>query len=135
MPFPLPSFLFFYFRSFLVESIRERRTRSSNGGNGKGKSFHLSTLEDLAVGMLAGALSRFFTTPLSNVTVRLQTSATAKSKDDKGKGKEKAAADDSESDDEDEYGSGPGIAETMQQIVKEKGVAGEHGCRSYITAY
>lgn len=74
--------------------------------------------------MLAGALSRFFTTPLSNVTVRLQTAATSKSKDEKGKGKAKAS-DDSESDDEDEYSSGPGIMETMHEIVKEKGVAGE----------
>lgn len=75
--------------------------------------------------MLAGAASRFFTTPLSNVTVRLQTSATAKSKDEKGKGKEAGAQkEDSESEDEDEYGSGPGIFETMHEIVKEKGIAG-----------
>lgn len=122
----LSNFLFFYFRGFLVERVRERRI-SSSGGSSKANSakFALTTAEDLIVGMLAGALSRFFTTPLSNVTVRLQTSATAKEKkeDDKGKGKE-VEANDSESDDEDEYGSGPGIMETLQQIRKEKGIAG-----------
>lgn len=117
----LSNFLFFYFRGFLVETLRRRRSASLRGE--KVKTFRLSTVEDLCVGMLAGAISRFFTTPLSNVTVRLQTSATPKAKDDKGKGKEKAS-DESESDDEDEYGSGPGIFETMRDIVQEKGVVG-----------
>lgn len=126
----LSNFLFFYFRGFLVERVRERRissSSSSSSGSEKAASakFALTTAEDLIVGMLAGALSRFFTTPLSNVTVRLQTNATAKKKQEDGKGKGKEVESlDSESDDEDEYGSGPGILETMQEIQKEKGIAG-----------
>lgn len=80
-------------------------------------------MEDLLVGMVAGAASRFFTTPLSNVTVRMQTTATAKPKTEKGKAKAKDD-DNSDSDDEDEYGNGTGIVGTMREIVKEKGIAG-----------
>lgn len=130
------SFLFFFFRSFFVERVRRRRTAdapyASKGE--KAPSFALTAAEDLIIGMVAGAASRFFTTPLSNVTVRMQTSATAKSKGDagnkgkenaKGKGKEQAKPPaESESDDEDEYGSGTGITAMMREILAEKGVAG-----------
>lgn len=92
----------------------------------------LSAAEDLAAGMLAGIASRFFTTPLSNVTVRLQTSSTAKEKreeDAKGKGKQvEKAVHESDSDDEGEYNDAPGIVDTLRQIVKEKGIGGACVC-------
>lgn len=128
----LSNFLFFFFRSFLIEKIRLRKAASSASGsgpafNGKGsdsKAITLSAAEDLAAGMLAGMASRFFTTPLSNVTVRHQTSSVAK-QSEKEKGKAKSVEDDSDSSDDDgEYSDEPGILETLQQIVAEKGIAG-----------
>jgi adenine nucleotide transporter 17 len=74
--------------------------------------------------MLAGMASRFFTTPLSNVTVRHQTSSVAKLKEDEGKGKGKST-EESDSDEDGEYSDEPGIYETLRQIVAEKGIAGE----------
>ena len=88
--------------------------------------------------MLAGMASRFFTTPLSNVTVRHQTSSIAKEKQGEGKGKEKAKDKNNDSDsddDEGEYSDEPGIFETLQQIVNEKGIAGAfffHHFPSYV---
>jgi adenine nucleotide transporter 17 len=129
--FLLQSFLFFFFRSFLIERLKVRKQSSSmpmeksKGDSSKPRT--LSAAEDLLAGMLAGIASRFFTTPLSNVTVRHQTSSTAKAKDESAKGKEKASAPpDSDSDEEGEYSDQPGIIETLRQIVEEKGVAGEY---------
>lgn len=84
----------------------------------------LNAAEDLIAGMLAGMASRFFTTPLSNVTVRHQTSSVAKQKESDAKGKGKEVADDSDSDEDGEYSDEPGIVETLRQIVNEKGIAG-----------
>jgi adenine nucleotide transporter 17 len=127
----LSNFLFFFFRSFLIEKIRLRKASSSGStaSNGKergsdSKGITLSAAEDLAAGMLAGMASRFFTTPLSNVTVRHQTSSVAKQAEE-GKGKGKSVEDSDSSDDDGEYSDEPGIVETLQQIVAEKGVAGE----------
>ena len=120
---PLSSFLFFFFRSFLIERLQARKSPASSGSKAKPGAVTLSAGEDLAAGMLAGVASRFFTTPLSNVTVRHQTSSTAKEKQADAKGKEKEGAE-SDSDDEGEYSDEPGIIETLGQIVKEKGVAG-----------
>lgn len=131
----LSNFFFFYFRGFLIEKVLARKSArqaaapTSRGEKSATATITLSAAEDLAVGMLAGIASRFFTTPLSNVTVRHQTSATAKEKEGtnvKGKEKEVEKRDnDSDSDEEGEYGDGPGIVETLKQIVEEKGVAGE----------
>lgn len=87
----------------------------------------LSAAEDLAAGMLAGMASRFFTTPLSNVTVRHQTSSVAKEKtttEQKGKGKANSNSDSDTSDDEGEYSDEPGIIDTLREITREKGIAG-----------
>lgn len=56
--------------------------------------------------------------------MRHQTSASASEK--KGDNKEPEKKEDSDSEDEDgSYNDGPGIFETLQDIVKEKGVLGE----------
>jgi hypothetical protein len=74
----LDSFLFFLF----YEWFRARRTavaQRRQGGKSKGR---LGVLEELAVGMAAGACSRAFTTPISNVVTRKQTAALVKSHED-----------------------------------------------------
>ena len=106
------SFLFFYFRSFFIEQVLARKRTSG------ARKPVLSPAEDLAVGALAGIASRLFTTPLSNVTVRKQTAASACTAHKKSSGD-----DDSESDEE-TYGDTSSIADTLREIVREKGVAG-----------
>jgi Mitochondrial carrier protein len=60
------SFLFFLFYNYL----RSRRLQK----NGT-KSTTLPALDELAVGALAGACSKFFTTPISNIVTRKQTAS------------------------------------------------------------
>lgn len=59
------AFLFFLFYNY----FRDRRLRSS------GSNTSLPVLDELAVGALAGAASRFFTTPISNIVTRKQTAS------------------------------------------------------------
>ena len=60
------SFLFFLAYNFL----RQTRIRSS-----KSSSKHLPVIDELSVGFLAGAFSKFFTTPIANIVTRKQTSS------------------------------------------------------------
>jgi hypothetical protein len=87
------SFLFFLFYNFL----REKRLRRN--GN---KTTTLPVLDELTVGALAGATSKFFTTPISNIVTRKQTHSLRNS---------------SNSPD-------PSVAEIVQQIRSEKGLQG-----------
>lgn len=59
------SFLFF----LVYDSLRRSRTR-----NRKAKSAHLSAIDELGIGFLAGAFCKFLTSPLANVVTRKQTS-------------------------------------------------------------
>ncbi|KAI1106912.1 mitochondrial carrier domain-containing protein [Jackrogersella minutella] len=70
----LDSFLFFLF----YEWIRSTRL-SSRGrrGGGEKSMLGLGALEELVVGVIAGACTRFFTTPLANVVTRKQTGSLA----------------------------------------------------------
>ena len=60
------SFLFFLAYNFL----RRTRIRSS-----KSSSRHLSIIDELSVGSMAGAFSKFLTTPIANIVTRKQTSS------------------------------------------------------------
>ncbi len=60
------SFLFFLAYNFL----RQSRIRSSSSS-----SKHLPVIDELSVGFLAGALSKFLTTPIANIVTRKQTSS------------------------------------------------------------
>jgi Mitochondrial carrier protein len=62
----LDSFLFFLFYNFL----RQRRIARLGGGKKR-----LPVLDELSVGMMAGAVSKFFTTPVANIVTRKQTAA------------------------------------------------------------
>ncbi|SPO30831.1 related to ANT1 - Peroxisomal transporter of adenine nucleotides (ATP, AMP) - member of the mitochondrial carrier family (MCF) [Ustilago trichophora] len=124
----LSNFLFFYFRSFFMEAVVQRKQANLPPSSGKAKGqgqggIAISAAEDLAIGALAGIVSRFFTTPLSNVTVRMQTSANPKQKS-KEQQKKELNGSDSESDDEGGYSESAGIADVLRQIVAEKGWLG-----------
>ncbi|GAC96040.1 mitochondrial carrier protein [Pseudozyma hubeiensis SY62] len=127
----LSNFLFFYFRSFFMDAVKERKRAKlpppPANGKGKGKAIVITAAEDLAIGALAGIVSRFFTTPLSNVTVRMQTSANPKEKAKEQEEKRKSngqPSSDSESDDEGGYAASAGITDVLRQIVAEKGWLG-----------
>ncbi len=131
----LSNFLFFYFRSFFMDAVKERKRAklppSPAKGKGKAPSIVITAAEDLAIGALAGIVSRFFTTPLSNVTVRMQTSATPKEKtkeQQEASAKRKEAntqpSSDSESDDEGGYAESAGITDVLREIIAEKGWLG-----------
>ncbi|KAI1144607.1 mitochondrial carrier domain-containing protein [Hypoxylon sp. FL0543] len=68
----LDSFLFFlfyeWFRSARLQASSSRRRR-------RGEAPGIGMLEELAVGMAAGACSRFFTTPIANIVTRKQTAS------------------------------------------------------------
>ena len=66
------SFLFFLAYNFL----RQTRIRSS-----KSSSSHLTIIEELSVGSLAGAFSKFLTTPIANIVTRKQTSSMLSARD------------------------------------------------------
>lgn len=110
-----------------MEAVLKRKKANAPAPNAKGKTpaVIITAAEDLAIGALAGIVSRFFTTPLSNVTVRMQTAATPKAKPAAEEKTDAAKpSSDSESDDEDGYAESPGIVEVLRQIVAEKGYAG-----------
>ncbi|KAI9837801.1 MAG: hypothetical protein M1819_006735 [Sarea resinae] len=60
------SFLFFLAYNFLRQQRQQQRSRSAA---------NLSIVDELGVGILAGAISRFITMPMSQVVTRKQTSA------------------------------------------------------------
>lgn len=66
------SFLFFLGYNFL----RQSRMRSS-----KASSKHLPVIDELSVGFLAGAFSKFLTTPIANIVTRKQTSSMLSGRD------------------------------------------------------
>ena len=66
------SFLFFLAYNFL----RQTRIQSS-----KSASKYLSVIDELSVGFLAGAFSKFLTTPIANIVTRKQTSSMLSGRD------------------------------------------------------
>ncbi|KAF6225190.1 hypothetical protein HO133_010387 [Letharia lupina] len=66
------SFLFFLAYNFL----RQTRIQSS-----RSSSKHLPVIDELGVGFLAGALSKFLTTPVANIVTRKQTSSMLSGRD------------------------------------------------------
>lgn len=92
------SFLFFLFYNFLRQSRIQRSGSTSKS---------LPALDELAVGALAGACSKFFTTPLANIVTRKQTAAMIASR---SKSSSKLAE--------------PSVAEIANQIRSEKGIQG-----------
>ncbi|KAI9799939.1 MAG: hypothetical protein M1825_004310 [Sarcosagium campestre] len=94
----LDAFLFFLFYNFL----RQKKLRSRGSG-----AKALPVLEELNVGMLAGAMSKLLTTPLANIVTRKQTSALIASR---SMNSSKPVQ--------------PSVRDIIKQIRAEKGVAG-----------
>ncbi|KAI0455184.1 mitochondrial carrier domain-containing protein [Xylaria acuta] len=91
----LDSFLFFLFYDWF-RSLRLRSRRRA----GRAKWRGLGVVEELAVGMAAGACSRTFTTPIANIVTRKQTATLV------------------------DPSSALGVREIMRRIQEEKGIAG-----------
>ncbi|KAJ5093530.1 hypothetical protein N7456_009391 [Penicillium angulare] len=94
----LDSFLFF----LAYNTVRQRRiiARVGSARAAKNKNVVLPILDELAVGVVAGAFAKLFTTPLANIVTRKQTAAS------KGGDKDLSTGD------------------IAAQIKKEKGIAG-----------
>jgi hypothetical protein len=90
------SFLFFLFYNYL----RQNRLQK-HGGSSKS----LPALDELGVGALAGACSKFFTTPLANIVTRKQTASMLASRSVS-------------------HSSEPSVTEIANQIRLEKGLQG-----------
>jgi len=103
----LDSFLFFMFYEWFRGAATSRKKRIS--GNSKQG---LGVLEDLAVGMAAGAVSRAFTTPIANVVTRKQTASMIDG-DKESSGSVSA--------------SQKSVAQIMREIRAEKGLSGLWG--------
>ncbi|GAA95121.1 uncharacterized protein L969DRAFT_89327 [Mixia osmundae IAM 14324] len=129
----MSNFLFYLAHSFLRTRLllrKEARVGSSKTG------VKLSAPEEIAIGMVAGIVSRFFTNPISNITVRKQTSASAaQAQDNSTSGanvpgteiaqSKSAKEDDSSSDDEDgDYSPGPSAMTILREIYDDKGITG-----------
>ncbi|KAI0014185.1 mitochondrial carrier domain-containing protein [Xylariaceae sp. FL0662B] len=66
----LDSFLFFLFYEWFRSMRLSRRRR---GGKARGTGTGMGVVEELALGMVAGACSQVFTTPIANITARRKT--------------------------------------------------------------
>lgn len=64
------SFLFFLAYNF----TRNSRLKKYSGADGRAAK-KLPVIEELAVGMVSGAFSKFFTTPVQQIVTRKQTAA------------------------------------------------------------
>ncbi|KAL2008538.1 hypothetical protein VTN00DRAFT_6732 [Thermoascus crustaceus] len=64
------AFLFFLAYTFLRQKRLDSRSRAARGG---GKKTILPVLDELAIGIIAGAFTKLLTTPLANITTRKQT--------------------------------------------------------------
>ncbi|KAI0481042.1 mitochondrial carrier domain-containing protein [Xylariaceae sp. FL0804] len=104
----LDSFLFFlfyeWFRALRLSRRQGRRSRRRG----------LGALEELAVGMAAGACSRAFTTPIASVVTRMQTASLVGGDDDeKNNNRNKRSG-----------GGGGGVRAIARGIWAERGLAG-----------
>ncbi|GJE94650.1 mitochondrial carrier [Phanerochaete sordida] len=117
------NFLYFYFYAFLRTILLRRKTRITPPSTGKLKAAPalLSVAEELGIGFLAGVTSRAISTPLSVITVRLQTET--EGEDDGGE------LDPEKGDPEDasRRGEPRGVLATVNRIYAEQGLQGFWG--------
>ncbi|KAF8317602.1 mitochondrial carrier [Clavulina sp. PMI_390] len=105
----LSNFLYFYAYSFLRDSVQKRAmTRAGKPTNNKATAaVALTVSQELALGFIAGVLSRTVSTPLSIVTVRLQTASDEQ--DTEGRTGSEAQG---------------GLGTTIREIYEEDGIKG-----------
>lgn len=120
------SFLYFYFYASLRTILVRRKARISPPPTGQLKAAPvlLTVAEELGIGILAGVSSRAISTPLSVITVRLQTET--EGWDDRGE------LDPEKGDPENtsRRGEPRGVLATVQKIYAEQGLKGFWGGRS-----
>ncbi|RPD57349.1 mitochondrial carrier [Lentinus tigrinus ALCF2SS1-7] len=116
----LSNFLYYYFYTFLHAIVARRRTSASSTSllhtlkhalTAPTKPVLLGVPTELAVGFVAGVASRAVSTPLSVVTVRLQTEDTDDDSDDESSSKAEPPADE-------------GFLDVVRNIYAEEGLAG-----------
>jgi len=105
-------YAYFFFYSLVRTSYLKRLAARRPAGEPAAK---LSTIAELALGAVAGALAQIFTIPVSVIATRQQLGAPPK-----GKGKS-VGADGDEEEEEGHDGSFLGVA---REIVREEGIAG-----------
>lgn len=66
------SFIYFYIYSYLRAALVKRSNKASSGGSKTTASAMLLITEELMIGFLSGVVSKGITTPLSVITVQLQ---------------------------------------------------------------
>ncbi|GAA6001831.1 hypothetical protein JCM10207_002340 [Rhodosporidiobolus poonsookiae] len=149
----ISQFFYFFLYSALRDRLMARKLRLGEGvkvatsiSSGEGKRPApplLSALEELAVGCLAGVISKGLVSPLSMITVRAQTSSEAKQDVAGGKEGDKAPVDagaldgagekmaakavrdeESDSDSDDGYSAAPSALRIAKEIYHEQGLAG-----------
>ncbi|EIN06664.1 mitochondrial carrier [Punctularia strigosozonata HHB-11173 SS5] len=92
------NFFYFYIYAFLRRSVVQRKAFSAPPSRAKQRLAVLSVPEELGLGFLSGVLSRAISTPLSMVTVRMQTQSNNNRK--------------------------PGLVEIIRSIYREHGLLG-----------
>lgn len=103
----LSGFFYYYFYSFLRTLLARRRAAHSN----KSKIPALSVAEELSLGFVAGLASRLISTPLSVVTIRLQTEREDADEEEVNEGVELPSKE-------------SGVTSVMRHIYEEDGIVG-----------
>ncbi|KAL1922587.1 uncharacterized protein VTP21DRAFT_10126 [Calcarisporiella thermophila] len=116
----LSNFIFFYAYSSLRGLFSKRNLKYGNKQS-------LSSAQELLVGALAGIISRFFTTPISVVTLRKQTLENTKAENPRENGNgitnEKDVGDSTRSKDRN-TSAFPSTLSIIEDIFEEKGITG-----------
>ena len=119
----MPSFLYFYFYTMFRTIFVRRKMAPLASARVKGKTVPtiLSVPEELGIGFVAGVLSRAISTPLSVVTVRLQTTTEGEDEENELNAEKGSPA-------EAQKKNVPrGVASTVKRIYDEQGLAGFWG--------
>ncbi|KAK4704178.1 hypothetical protein P7C70_g2034, partial [Phenoliferia sp. Uapishka_3] len=130
----ISNFLYFYVYSFLRNTLIARRLKlnpppSFNNSKTKPSAIPvLSAVEEIVIGMLSGVVAKAITSPLSNITVRQQTSTAKKIVPSSEKSGSNAASktrdEESSDEEEDDYAAAPGVLDIVRDIYEEKGWTG-----------
>lgn len=91
---------FLFFLAYTVLRQRSIRARFGEGFRGRRRNIVLPVLDELGIGILAGAFARLFTTPLGNIVTRKQVSSSSSSE------------------------QSPSTRQIAAQILREKGLTG-----------